>query len=387
MLPIRPEIENLRDSPIIEVWRLGFVVPDVIGLWAGELDVPTPRFICDAAYQALCDGKTFYTHKRGIPELRSALLRYHKRLWNVDIPDERISVTSAGMNAVMLICQTLLRPGDNAVFVTPTWPNVERATEVQGTEIREVPMRSSAAGWSLDLAQVFAKCDANTRFIYYASPGNPTGWMLPPGQQRELLEFARRRSIFIVADEVYHRFVYDRPVAPSILEIARPDDPVFVVNSFSKAWAMTGWRMGWMIYPEGLTMAFEKLIEYNTSGGQPFLQEGAIAAIEKGEPFVAQIIERSRKGRQLVVERLSRMPGVRITPCSAAFYVMFEVDGVTDTLEFCRRLVKEGRVGLAPGVAFGAGAERHFRLCYAKTEENLTRAMDRLEVFLNAGLR
>ncbi|MSQ72857.1 MAG: aminotransferase class I/II-fold pyridoxal phosphate-dependent enzyme [Betaproteobacteria bacterium] len=387
MLPIRPEILNLRDSPIVEVWRLGFEVPDVIGLWAGELDVPTPRFICDAAHAAMCAGKTFYTHKRGIPELRAALLRYYKRLWNLDIPDQSIAVTSSGMNAVMLICETLLSSGDNAVFVTPSWPNIERAAEVQGCEIREAPMQSSAAGWSLDLSRVFAHCDERTRFIYYASPGNPTGAMIPPAQQRELLEFARERGIFLVADEVYHRFVYDRAVAPSILEIARPGDPVFVVNSFSKAWAMTGWRMGWMIYPQDLAMTFEKLIEYNTSGGQAFLQEGAIAALEQGEPFVSEIIERSRQGRSLVVERLSRMPGVRVTPAAAAFYVMFEVEGVNDTLAFCKRLVTEARVGLSPGSAFGAGAERHIRLCYAKTGENLTRAMDRLEVFLGAAGR
>lgn len=381
-LSIRPQIEHLRDSPIVEVWRLGFQVADVIGLWAGEVDVPTPRFICDAAYKALLEGKTFYTHKRGIPELRAALQRYHRRLWNVELADERIAVTSAGMNAVMLICQTVIQPGDNAVFVTPTWPNVERAAEVQGAEVREVAMRSGEDGWVLDLQQLFDRCDARTRLIYYASPGNPTGWTIPPGQQRALLDFARRRGIFLLADEVYHRFVYNCPVAPSILQSAHDDDPVFVVNSFSKAWAMTGWRLGWMVYPRELAMPFEKLIEYNTSGGQPFLQEAGIVALDDGDPFVAELVERSRRGRDLVIERLQRMPGVRVTSCQAAFYVMFEIDGIADTLAFCKQLVTEARVGLAPGAAFGAGAEGKIRLCYAKTEANLVRAMDRLEAFL-----
>jgi len=387
MLPIRPEIEHLRDSPIIEVWRLGFVVPDVVGLWAGECDVPTPRFIVDAAHRALLEGKTFYTHKRGIPELRAALQRYHRRLWQVEVPDERIAVTSAGMNAVMLICQTVIRAGDNAVFITPTWPNVERAAEVQGAEVREVPMRAGPDGWSLELQQLFDRCDERTRLIYYASPGNPTGWTIPPAQQQTLLEFARRRGIFVLADEVYHRFVYDRPVVPSILQHAAPDDPVFVVNSFSKSWAMTGWRMGWMVYPAALATPLERLIEYNTSGGQPFLQEAGIAALDDGEGFVTEIVERSRRGRELVIERLSRMPGVRVVPCTAAFYVMFEVEGVADTLDFCKRLVTEARVGLAPGVAFGQGAESMIRLCYAKTEDTLNRALDRMESYLNARAR
>jgi aspartate/methionine/tyrosine aminotransferase len=236
----RDAIVAMPDSPIIDVWRLGVGRSDVIGLWAGESDLPTPKAFCDAATAALAAGQTFYSQNRGIPAMREAIRTYYARLSGVDVADERIAATCSGMNAVMLVAQAIIQPGDNVVCVTPSWPNILRAITITGGEVRSVPLSHGEDGWHLDLQRLFDTCDARTRAIYYASPGNPTGWMLEDGQQRQLLEFARSRGIAILADEVYQRIVYDRRYAPSMLEIATPDDPVFVINSFSKAWAMTG---------------------------------------------------------------------------------------------------------------------------------------------------
>jgi aspartate aminotransferase len=381
---IRAGIEALEDSPIVEVFREGFRLPGLIALWAGESDVPTPRFICEAASQALFAGKTFYSDNRGMPALRAALIDYHNRLYGIRIPDDRVAFTFSGMNAVMQVAQATVVPGDNAVVVTPSWPNIMRAMQINGAAVREVPLLPGNDGWSLRLDDVLAACDERTRAIYLATPGNPTGWMIDPEQAEALLAFCRARNIAILSDEVYHRIVYDRPVAFSFLEIARPDDPVFVVNSFSKAWAMTGWRLGWIVYPAGCTTAFEKLIQFNTSGGLEFLQAGAIAALEQGEDFVASFVERCRIGRGIVAERLARMRGVRAIPSEGSFYAMFEVDGVEDTMEFCRRAVREAKLGMAPGVSFGSGAERLVRLCYAKSPELLHEAMDRLAQFVGS---
>ncbi len=379
---VRRQIEELEDSPILDVFRAGFGVPDLIAMWAGESDVPTPEFICEAASRALAEGRTFYSYNRGTPALRQALRAYHRRLWGVDIPDERISLTLSGMNAVMLIAQATVQPGDNAVAITPSWPNIMRAMQINGAAMREVMLTRGNDGWRLDLDAVFAACDARTRVIYLASPGNPTGWMIERGEAERLLDFARARNIAILSDEVYHRIVYDRPVGFSFLEIARSDDPVFVVNSFSKAWAMTGWRLGWVVYPAGALDAFEKLIQFNTSGGLEFLQAGCVAALEQGEDFVHSFVERCRAGREIVNARLDAMPRVRNIPSAGAFYAMFEVDGVRDTHTFCKRAVAEARLGMAPGTAFGRGAERLVRICYAKSAENLSEAMDRLERFI-----
>ena len=380
---VRSGIDTLEDSPIIDVWRMALGVPDVIGMWAGEADIPTPKFICDAAAKALADGHTFYSQNRGIDALRAALVAYHQRIWDVDIPESRLALTSSGMNSVMLVAQALIGHGDNIVAVTPSWPNICRAMQLNGASIREVPMCRGNSGWSLDLDAVFAACDSQTRLIYLASPGNPTGFVLERAEGERLLAFARERNIAILSDEVYHRIVYDRQVAFSMLEIAGPDDPVFVIGSFSKTWAMTGWRLGWLVFPDGMATAFEKLIQFNTSGAQAFLQYGAIAALKYGDAFAGGFVARCAAGRDIINERLGHMPRIRNIPSEGSFYAMFGVAGVQDTLTLCKRAVVEAGVGMAPGEAFGAGAESLVRLCYAKSPETLVEAMDRLERFVD----
>ena len=381
---VRPEIEAMEDSPILEVWRAGVAVPGMIGLWAGEPDSATPAFICDAAIDALRAGHTHYTHNRGIPPLRAAIAGYLKRLYGADISDDRIAVTNSGMNAVEIVCQALLGAGSRAVAITPSWPNIMRAMTINGAEVSEVPLRRSNQGWSLDMGAVEAACGEGVKMLYLASPANPTGWQISREEAEHLLAMTHARGIALFSDEVYHRIVYDAPRAFSFLEIAGEDDNVFVINSFSKSWAMSGWRMGWMTYPAYFLPTAEKLIQFNTSGGQAFLQHGAIAAIEQGEPFVAEFVARCRAGRDIVSRRLAQMPGVREVASNGSFYAMFEVDGVTDTLAFCKDVALNARVGLAPGVAFGSGAETLIRLCYAKSGALLEEAMDRLEAYLKS---
>ncbi|HKT99226.1 MAG TPA: pyridoxal phosphate-dependent aminotransferase [Paraburkholderia sp.] len=378
----RDAILAMPDSPIIDVWRLGVGRIDVIGLWAGESDLPTPKPFCDAAAAALAGGQTFYSQNRGIAALREAIAAYYQRLCGVTLEDERIAATCSGMNSVMLVAQALIEPGDNVVCVTPSWPNILRAITITGGEVRAVPLSHGDDGWHLDLQRLFDACDARTRAIYFASPGNPTGWMIEEAQQRALMEFARKRGIAILADEVYQRIVYDRSHAASMLEYATPDDPLFVVNSFSKAWAMTGWRMGWLVYPRAMLETFEKLIQFNTSGGQAFLQAGATVALNEGEPFVRSFVERCRGGQRIALERLRAMPGVKVVPNQASFYLMFSVEGVTDTLDFCKRAVRDAGVGLAPGIAFGEESAQQIRLCYARSDASLIEAMGRLERFV-----
>lgn len=381
-LAVRPEIAELEESKIVEVWRMGFEVPDVIGLWVGQGDLSTPRFICDAASQALAEGDTFYTHKRGIPELRQAIADYHKDLYGVSIADDRISVTSSGMNAMMLIVQTLCGAGDNLVCVTPVWPNIFATVQIQGGHARHVPLKGDDKGWHLDLDQLFAACDKRTKAIYLASPGNPTGWVISDEERQAILDFARKTGTAIIADEVYNRLIYTRRAAPSFLEVAEPDDPVFVVNSFSKTWAMTGWRLGWMITPPTLKDQIDRLIEFNTSGGQSFLQRAGVAAIRDGEEWVKWMVARCRRGRDLVIDRLRSMNRVSVIPADASFYLMLHVEEMGDPVDFCKRLVREARLGLAPGTAFGSGGEQYLRLCYAQSEARLAEAMDRLGAFL-----
>ncbi|HYR67497.1 MAG TPA: pyridoxal phosphate-dependent aminotransferase, partial [Reyranella sp.] len=320
-------IAELRETPISEVAMSVFGDPEVIPLWFGEGDLVTPDFVREAAASGLQAGETFYTWQRGIPELRAALSAYTERLYGIDCPVDRISVTTGGMQAILLSCQLLLDPDDNIVIVSPIWPNITSATRLVRGEPKYVALdRKPGGGWKLDLQKVFDSVDARTRAIFVNSPGNPTGWTMSADEQRALLEFARKHGIWIMADEVYARLIYTRPVAPSFLEQAGPDDPLLVLNSFSKPWAMTGWRIGWLTHPARLGEQFAKLVQINTSGVPHFLQRGAIAALEKGDGFIGAMVERCRAGGELVFQRLSAHPRITIARPEAAFYAFFAID-------------------------------------------------------------
>jgi len=381
---------GLPETPISEVAMTVFGDPDVVPLWFGESDLVTPDFVRDAAARGLQAGDTFYTWQRGIPELRSALSAYTERLYRIKCPVERLTVTTGGMQAILLTCQLLLDPGDNIVIVSPIWPNITSATKLVGGVPRYVALdRTPTGGWKLDLQKVFDAVDDRTRAIFVNSPGNPTGWTMTSEEQAALLDFARKRGVWIMADEVYARLIYTtrpdgRQVAPSFLELAGPDDPVIVLNSFSKPWAMTGWRLGWLTHPAALGDQFAKLVQINTSGVPAFLQKGAVAALEKGDAFVGEMVERCRSGGELVFQRLSALPKVRIARPDAAFYAFFSVDGVDDTLAFCKTLAKQYKVGLAPGEAFGPGGQGNVRLCFASSAERLSKGLDRIEAAVKA---
>jgi aspartate aminotransferase len=280
------------------------------------------------------------------------------------------------------VMQALVGPGDVVVTTTPAWPNLPAVPRILNGAIRPVPLTPGNAGWRLDLDRLLDACDARTKVIFLNSPNNPTGWMMSAEEQREVQAFARKLGIWIVSDEVYARIVYDRPVAPSFLEIAGPGDRVIVVNSFSKSWAMTGWRLGWITAPAGLLETFEKLTEFNIAGPPGFIQRAGVVAVRDGEPFVEQTVARYGQARDLTVERLSAMPRVILPRPDAAFYAFFSIDGMTDTLGFAKRLVIEAGVGLAPGEAFGPGGEGRLRLCFAASLPTLERAFDRLDRFM-----
>jgi aspartate aminotransferase len=381
---IRTIVEAMPFSRIGEVAMAGLGDPEVIPLWFGESDVPTPRFIGEAAAAALAAGRTFYTFKRGIPELRQAIARYLTALYARPVGAERVIVTSSGMSGIMLTAQALIEPGDSMVILSPVWPNIADAVTVLGGAARAVALEpTEEGGWRLDLERLTAACDANTRALFVNSPGNPTGWTMRRAEQQALLDFARRRGLWLIADEVYHRLVYDGArAAPSFLDIAEPEDRVVVINSFSKAWAMTGWRLGWLVAPKPIQDVADKLVEFNTSGAPTFLQHAGVTAIEQGEGFVAEMVERCRRGRDLVIQGLTRFPRVRVAPPDGAFYAFARIEGMVDSLAFAKEALARVKVGLAPGVAFGPGGEGHVRLCFASAPELLSAALERLAPLL-----
>ena len=381
---IRDVIRDLPASRIGEVSSLGFGDPAVIPLWYGESDLPTPGFVGAAATAALQAGHTFYTYKAGLPELRTTIADYLTGLHARPVAAERILVSSSGMTALMLVAQTLIGEGDNLVIVGPVWPNIAAAVTVMGGEPRLVSLdRQPGGGWRLDLERLFAACDARTRGIFVNSPSNPTGWIISAEEIAALFAFARRRGLWLVADEVYSRIVYGNRAAPSFLDQTEPEDRLIVVNSFSKNWAMTGWRLGWLAAPSDLLPQLEKLVEFNTSGSPTFLQHAAIVAIRDGEPFIASFVARCREARDVAIEGLSGCRRVEVARPEGAFYAFFRVDGMADSLAFAKELLRQTKVGLAPGSAFGPMGEGFLRLCFARDPHQVGDAIDRLRPLLN----
>ncbi|HET9803391.1 MAG TPA: pyridoxal phosphate-dependent aminotransferase [Candidatus Acidoferrum sp.] len=389
MSPIRPAIENLEPNGIGLVAMSALGEPDLIPLWFGESDLVTPAFIRDAAKKALDDGKTFYGASRGITPLREAIRDFHRRTVGADIGLNRISMPGAATLAVVTALQILAEPGDNVVVVSPIWPSIFQAAEMIGAEVRFARLddnwNASPPGWHLDLEKLFALCDARTKAIFIASPGNPTGWVMKRDEQRAVLDFARRRDIAIISDEVYGTLIFDGSKhAPSFLEIADADDNVFVINSFSKAWAMTGWRIGWLVHPARLEDQLGVITIVNNTGPTSFAQYGALAALSpKGDDFRAEMLDRCRTGRDVVQKFIDGQNRIRWIRPEGAFYGFLHMDGLADSLEFARTLVKRARVGVAPGSAFGPAGEGHgdsfVRICFAQDPALLTEGLARIE--------
>jgi aspartate/methionine/tyrosine aminotransferase len=384
--PIRPIIRSLEPSGIGKVTALGLGDPGILPLWFGETDLVTPPFIRQAAIQALEDGQTFYTNARGILPLRQAIQDFHKRTLGADIDIARITVPGAAMLAAVTALQMCCETGDNIVIVSPIWPNIFQAAKVVGAEPRLVRLDEdwNAGRWRLDLDKLFDACDARTKALFVASPGNPTGWMLTAAEQKTILDFCRARGIAILADEVYGTLVYDGTAhAPSFLSIAEDDDAVFAINSFSKPWAMTGWRIGWLVHPKSVEPAAAAMAQCNNTGSTHFAQYGALAALSpEGDTFRASLLERCRAGRDVVEGWIGRQNRVRWMKPDGAFYGFLHVDGLKDSLRFCQEMVKNDKVGVSPGWAFSLGDPRddsYLRICFAQDAARLAEALSRLE--------
>ncbi len=389
--PIRPEAADAPTSGIVDVMEAGRGRPGLIPLWVGEGDRPTPPFIAQAAARALGDGETFYTHQRGIPELRAAIARYHERLYGGSFDAERFFVTTGGMQAAQIAIRMAAGPGDEVIIPTPAWPNFAGAAIVAGARVVDVPLSDGPTGWSLDLDRIEAAVTARTRALLINSPSNPTGWTATREDHRRLLAIARRHGLWIVADEIYGRFVYDGAGrAPSFRDVAEPEDRVLYVQTFSKNWAMTGWRIGWLEVPpelgeaQDLGQVVENLVQYSTSGVPAFLQRGAVAALDEGDEFVAEQIAIAAEGRRIICDGLLATGLVDLPRPPGAFYAYFRVRGITDTKRLALDIIDRANVGLAPGSAFGAGGATHVRLCFLRRAEDLHEAVRRLAEALPA---
>jgi len=374
-------------SRIRELAEIAMDMDGVLRLYFGESNLPTPEYIKRAAVRAMEDGYTFYTENAGLPSLRRAIAENYRRLHGVDLdPAGEIVVTASGVQALNLAIRCVLDPGDDAIALTPAWPNGSSSMMMANASVRQIPHPLCGERYRVDFDALEAAVTPRTRLLLYTSPSNPLGWVATGEEQQGLLDFARRHGLWLLADEVYDRLYYSGarlgdPV-PSILRRATREDAVMVVHSFSKSYCMTGWRLGWLVARRDVAEKATQLNEFIVSHAPTFAQKAGETALAEGEGELVRMLERLKENRDLCLEALRGVPGVTVPKPDGAFYLFPKVDGLKDSFAFCRRLLEETRVGLAPGVAFGEGGEGSFRICYAAERSILEPAMERLTNFL-----
>jgi len=385
---MREEFLNVAESPMVQIATIAESMPGSLKLCYGESDLPTPRFICDAMTEAALAGHTFYTHTAGTRELRQAIADKVFELHRVryDVPE--IMATVGGTLAIYTAIRALVGRGDNAVIVSPTYAIFSNAVIMAGGEPRPAALALQDNRFILDLDRVRAAIDANTRMLIVNSPSNPTGWVISTEEQRALVEIAERHDLVILADEVYERLVYDDEpqgalqVAPSFARVEIDRDRLIVVNSFSKNYNMTGWRLGWAQGSERTIKTMYKAAEFITSNPAAMVQQAGIVALRDGESWISELRDHYARRRAQVKTALESIPGVTLPDPQGAFYAFPRFSFITDSAAFTAELVRETGVALAPGVGFGTDGEGYIRVCFASSEATVSEALARLQTFV-----
>ncbi|WP_149086597.1 pyridoxal phosphate-dependent aminotransferase [Pseudomonas prosekii] len=383
-LESRIQVRELASSEIRKVANYAMGRDDVLPFWFGESDQPTANFIREAAVGSINNGETFYAQNLGRPYLREGIAHYLSSLHGKTIDSDRIGVTGSGVSGLMLAAQLLVSPGDRVVAITPIWPNLVEIPKILSTRVERVSLEVSDGCWKLNVDKLLAALTPDTRLLMLNSPNNPTGWTIDQQSVDIILAHCRKFGIWIVADDVYERLVFDPALksAPSFLRSSQEGDRIISVNSFSKAWTMTGWRIGWMVVPPELADDLAKLIEYNVSCVFEPVQRGAFAAITQGEWAISELRQRLRDTRSVLLNGLKALPGVEVPEAGGAMYAFFRIEGQNDTLMLASQLVQEVGLGLAPGGAFGPEGNGWLRWCHAVEPEKLLLGLERLKRFL-----
>ncbi|HQX82938.1 MAG TPA: aminotransferase class I/II-fold pyridoxal phosphate-dependent enzyme [Vicinamibacterales bacterium] len=381
---MRPEISAVVESPLVQIATAAEAMPGSIKLCYGESDMPTADFICRAADEAARAGHTFYTHTAGAPELREAIAGKIRELQGVSYRPSEVMATVGGTMAIHVALRALVGRGDNAVIVSPAYSIYVNSVAMSGGESRQVPLAANGARFSLDLDRLERAIDAHTRVLVVNSPSNPTGWMMTADEQRGLAVIAARHGVTVLSDEVYERLTFDTDIAPSMARWIDDKDRLIVVNSFSKTYNMTGWRLGWAQASESIIRTLYKAAEFITSNPASIVQQAGIVALRGGEDYVRDLRTHYAARRAQVTAALGTLPGVVLPEPMGAFYAFPRIAGVTDSTTFAAELLRATGVAIAPGAAFGPSGEGSIRLCFAAGEATITEALERLVGYLSS---
>jgi aspartate aminotransferase/aminotransferase len=377
--PASRRASSLPRSAIREIMSLAAGKPDVIHLEVGEPDASTPPHIIDAAFKAAREGWTRYSSNAGLPSLRQRVAARASRRWKTGVSENRIVITTGAVGGLYSALMSVLDPGDEVLIPDPGWPNYEAIAHLAGANAVRYRL-SAAAGFLPDPGEIRRLTTPKTKAVLINTPGNPTGAVFPRELMRSLIEHASSSGIYVVSDEVYEDIVFEgEHVSAGAFDAA---DRVFVVSGASKSFAMTGWRLGWLICPPALAAVATGLQEPVTSCASTIAQKAAEAALDGGDAPVRALCAAFRRRRDLVVDVLGMSGLLPVIP-AGAFYALVDISRTgEDSLSFCKRLLGAKSVAAVPGITFGPESDRYIRIAFTIGDDDLREGLKRLLDFL-----
>lgn len=382
MLMISERLISLKPSPTLEITAKAKAMKkaglDVIGFGAGEPDFRTPDHIVKALFKAVDDGFIYYTPAPGFPELREAIAAKLKTENKIDAGSDQVIVTPGAKQALFEAVMALVNPGDEVLIPEPYWVSYVPMVGIAGGIPVPIPTRAEE-DFRVQAEDIREALTPRSKLLILNSPNNPTGAVLSKKDLASISEVAIEEDIMVISDEIYEHIIYDR-AHHSIAVLPDMADRTITVNGFSKAYSMTGWRLGYAAGPLEVIKAMSNLQAHSVSNTTSFVQKAGVAALKGGHEFIDRMVREFQKRRDRIVQLLNEMDGVTCNTPDGAFYVFPDFSSIDrDSLRLSKRLLEEVHVALIPGVAFGSGAEGFQRLSYATSMEKIEEGVDRIK--------
>ena len=381
---VSEKVKQLPYSGIREIFDLAAGLDDVIHFEIGEPDFDTPLPIVNSAFEAVKKGMTHYTSSAGLPALRAKLAdQLAKEIGALVLPDE-IVITAGGMEALFLLMSAVLDQDDEVLFPTPHWPNYAAHVLMGGGRYRKYRL-DDTQGFRVDLQSLEAQVSPATKVLLINSPHNPTGMVLSLKELDQLAQFAKEHDLLVCSDEAYYTLLFDHAEPCSIASLPGMKERTVVIRTFSKTYAMTGWRVGYLMGPKPLAQRIAKLHEHTSACTSSVSQAAGMKALDLPPDIPQNMVDQYQKRRDVLIEGLNHISNVQVSKPEGAFYAFVNVKRLgLSSFDLSRLLLEEAHVAVAPGTAFGKEGEGHIRLCFANSLTNIKEGLARMKPVLEA---
>jgi len=380
-LSVSKRVQSIEPSPIRKIIDLAETMPGIIGLHAGEPDFPTPKHIVEAGSRALHDGYTHYTHGAGLLQLREAISRKLLEENGIEAnPKTEITATAGGFAAIFAAIQATINPGDEVIVLQPSWPSYAGFVKLADGVPVFVPLHGP--DFEPSTANVKERISDRTRMILVNSPNNPTGAVYSQSCLLELTKLAKEHGLLILTDEVYEKIVFDGNKHFSIASRSEFRDFTITVNSFSKTYAMTGWRIGYVVANDIITNGIRKMHGYMASCAPASAQKAALEALSGPQDCIDEMNDEYQRRRDLIVSGLNDIDGFQCTPPKGTFYAFPSVSKLgLASARIAEELLEQAKLACIPGSAFGEAGEGYLRLSFATSQRNIQEALARIRTW------